>query len=201
MKGRLSPCQKIRAPAGPLESSFPTGDKLSSASCLSVATFAKSALLALTRARLSPCSLPFLPHHFPLASPEISLLLPPLSTPIHVLPTRDGGRQTAAESLLSACEACSLWPGLAHPDGPRVEGERFPSHRGDLGLSQMIYKDDSSSNLVSCSGWKSHHPSTLVCTFLPPREAPLGTGGGGSFLSTGVCMGESPTDDVQLAGS
>ena len=152
MKGRLSPFQKIRAPSGLLESSFPTGDNLSSDSCLSVATFGESALLALIRARFSPFSLSFLPHHFPLISPEISLLLPALSSPIRVLPIRDGGRQTAAESLLSACETCSLWPGLAHPDGRRVEGERFPSHRGDLGLSQMIYKDDSSSNLMSCSG-------------------------------------------------
>lgn len=200
----MSPAQKIRAPSGLPESSFPTGDKLSSDSCLSVTTFGKSALLAPYphSGKVFPFSLSFLPHHFPLPSPEISLLLPPLSSPICVLPTRDGGRQTAAESLLSACETCSLWPDWLTLIGDRWRGRDSP-HTRETWVSPKweIYKEDSSSHLVSCSGWKSYHPSTLICTFLLPREAPLGMGGGSSFLLTGVCIGESPTDDVQLAGS
>lgn len=86
--------------------------------------------------------------------------------------------------------------------GDRWRGRDSP-HTRETWVSPKweIYKEDSSSHLVSCSGWKSYHPSTLICTFLLPREAPLGTGGGSSFLLTGVCIGESPTDDVQLAGS
>ena len=126
--------------------------------------------LTLIRAKFAPFSLSFLTHHFPLLSPEISLLLLSLSSPACVLPTQDSGRQTAPESLLSACETCSLWPGLAHPD----ERGRDSPHTGETLVSPRweIYKNDSGSDLMLCSGWKSYHPSTLICTFLPPREAP-----------------------------
>ena len=136
MKGRLSPSQeKIRAPSGLLESSVPMGDKLSPDALVSVLLHLVSLPswpLTLIRARFSPFSLSFLPHHFPLLSPEISLLLS-LSSPACVLPSETVNvRQPQNHSSQLVRPAPSGWQQLTlMGDEPRWE--RLSSYPTDLG--------------------------------------------------------------------